>query len=57
MAEKCSICGKKIEETFLGKLEGTIIKIKEGDKNKLHYVCPECQKKHKDKLKEELAKS
>ena len=56
MAEKCAFCSKKIEETFLGKPEGTIVKIKEGDKYKIYYACPDCQRKHKDKLKEELAK-
>jgi hypothetical protein len=56
MAEKCSLCNKKIEEGFLGKLEGTIVKIKKGDSNEIHHVCPECQKKHKGKLKEELSK-
>ena len=56
MAEKCFFCDKKIEETFLGKLEGTIVKIKKNDKNDTYYVCNECQKKHKDNLKAELRK-
>ncbi len=34
---KCSKCGNKIEETFLGKMKGTFI-----DKQP---VCQECQKK------------
>ncbi|MBW2989169.1 hypothetical protein KY358_02515 [Candidatus Woesearchaeota archaeon] len=34
---KCSICGKKIEKTFLGKIMGTYM----GKKP----VCSECQKK------------
>ena len=55
MTKKCALCNAKIEETFLEKLEGTAVKIKEGDKNKIFYVCPECQKKHKN-LKEELKK-
>jgi len=55
MTEKCDLCGRKIEETFLGKLEGTMVKVKEGEKNKICYVCPECQKKRKN-LKEELGK-
>ena len=33
---KCSLCGKKIEITFLGKIKGTFYKGKP--------VCPECQK-------------
>ena len=41
---KCSICGNKIENTFLGKIIGTYIKKKP--------VCPEGQEKYK---KEELA--
>jgi DNA-directed RNA polymerase subunit RPC12/RpoP len=54
--EKCSICGNKIEETFLGKMSGTVVKIKKGDKNEVFYVCNECQKKFKGKIKEELSK-
>lgn len=38
---KCSICGRKIEETFLKKILGTYIK--KGKKKKA--VCFECQKK------------
>ena len=52
---KCDICGKKIEELFLNKINGTIIKIKEGDKNRTYYICTDCQKKYKD-LKAELKK-
>ena len=33
---KCSICKKKIEETFLNKIKGTYVKKKP--------VCNECQK-------------
>ena len=54
--EKCALCGKNIEETFLGKLEGTIAKVKKGDRNEIFYVCPGCQKTHKN-LKEELGKN
>ena len=46
MANKCNICGSKIETTFLGKIIGTRI----GKK----YVCSDCQKKHKNDLKKEL---
>ena len=38
MAEKCKICGNKIEVTFLNKLRGTFIKKK--------AVCSDCQKKY-----------
>lgn len=54
MAEKCALCMNDIKETFLGKLKGTKVFIKEGEKNREVLVCNECQKKHKDKLKEEL---
>tara|TARA_Y100000310_G_C20205082_1_gene588715 strand:+ start:146 stop:310 length:165 start_codon:yes stop_codon:yes gene_type:complete len=47
---KCSICGNKLQELFLEKLKGTIIR-KPG-KNKQYSVCFECQKKFK--TKEEL---
>jgi hypothetical protein len=43
---KCSICGRKIEVTFLNKIIGTQIKDKKG---KLHAICFECQKKHSNK--------
>ena len=45
---KCEICGKKITETFLGKVLGTYIK---DEKGKKHIICFECQKKFKDKKK------
>lgn len=53
---KCDLCSKNIEETFLGKIKGGIVKIKEKDRNKLYHVCFDCQKKYKDKTKEELSK-
>jgi len=54
MAEKCEICGKRVDETFLGKLKGTSVTIKRNDGNKIFYICNECQKTHKN-LKEKLA--
>jgi uncharacterized protein with PIN domain len=47
---KCNVCNNKIQELFLGKLKGTIIK-NEG-KSKKYNVCFECQKKftHKELL-------
>ena len=48
---KCDICSKKIEETFLNKILGTYIKDQKG---KTHPICPECQKKLKNK--EEILK-
>ena len=47
---KCTICGNKLQELFLEKIKGTIIK-KPG-KSKQYTVCFECQKKFK--TKEEL---
>ena len=44
---KCTICGNKLKELFLGKLKGTIVK-KPGASKK-YYVCFECQKKCKSK--------
>jgi len=55
-SEKCDLCGRKLEETFLTKFKGTIVKIKKGEKNKICYACPDCQKQHGSKLKEEISK-
>ncbi len=49
---KCSICKKKIEETFLNKPLGTMIK---DDKGKRHNICFECQKRFNND-KEEMLK-
>ena len=46
---KCEVCSKKIDEHFLKKIIGTVVKDKKGKK---HYVCAECQ--NKLKTKEEL---
>lgn len=43
MVNRCEICKEQIEEEY-GKLKGTIIKVLEDKKNKLIYVCSECQK-------------
>jgi len=45
---KCSLCGNKVEETFLGKIEGTYVGV---SRKEFKAVCSDCQKKHKD-LKE-----
>lgn len=37
---KCNICGKKIEETFLGKIKGAY----KGRGKKRKAICSECQK-------------
>lgn len=49
---KCTVCGKSIDTTFLGKIMGTYVKDKNG---KLHPVCFECQKKFDSK--EEILKA
>jgi len=49
---KCAICGDKLDELFLGKLKGTIVKIP--GKSKQYSVCFVCQKKFT--TKEELLK-
>jgi hypothetical protein len=43
---KCEVCGKKIAETFLGKVVGTYVKDAKGKK---HVICFECQKNLKTK--------
>jgi len=54
MAYKCALCGKRIEELWPGKLQGTIVKINRNGKNMLAYACSECQREHREKLKEEI---
>jgi len=54
---KCEICNNRIDETFLNKLDGTAIKVKDtNNKNQFVYICSDCQKKYKNKVKEELTK-
>ncbi len=43
---KCNICKNKIQETFLNKIIGTVVKDSKGKK---HSICFECQKKFKNK--------
>ncbi len=52
MATKCELCKEEIGVTFLGKLNGTTIKIGNGETSKKYNICPSCQKKYKDKLKD-----
>ncbi len=57
MPEKCILCGQKLDEGFAEKFIGTVVKIKGKDnKNKLYYCCSDCQKKHGNKIKEEVEK-
>ena len=51
---KCDICNEEIEKVFLGKLNGTIVKILEGEKNVEYRVCDKCQKEYKDKIKDKI---
>ncbi|HII71779.1 TPA: hypothetical protein HA265_03415 [Candidatus Woesearchaeota archaeon] len=39
---KCEICKSKVQETFLNKPIGTVVKDKKGKK---HTVCSGCQKR------------
>ncbi len=56
MTKKCAICNQDLEEEF-GKLDGTIIKVKdENNKNQLIYVCSNCQKQ-KDWIEKAKVKS
>ncbi|MBI2671320.1 hypothetical protein HYX16_00110 [Candidatus Woesearchaeota archaeon] len=43
---KCNLCGEKIEVVVLDKINGTYIKKK--------AVCSNCQRKHKEKLIEQI---
>ena len=52
---KCALCNAEIEEGFLGKLKGTVVRVKKGDKNEIVHVCPACQKAHGNSLKEKVA--
>lgn len=45
MAEKCALCGEKLQTTFLEKINGTYVRDKDGKK---HVVCNACQQQHKD---------
>lgn len=49
---KCALCKEKLEETFLNKRLGTLIK---NEKGKGHWICQSCQKgKSKEELLEKL---
>ena len=47
---KCTLCSNQIQELFLEKMKGTIIK--KPNSSKQHLICFECQKKFQ--TKEEL---
>jgi uncharacterized protein with PIN domain len=52
---KCELCNEEIKTTFLDKIKGTIIKTGENETSKSHYICSDCQKEHKEKIKEKLS--
>jgi len=54
MKQKCHLCKKEIQTTFLDKIKGTIIKTGEGETSKTHYICSSCQKEYKNELKNKL---
>ena len=56
MTQKCALCKKEIKTTFLDKLDGTIIKIKERESLKKYYICSACQKKYGKNLKNKISK-
>ena len=48
---KCEICKQSVEETFMKKIVGTVVKDENGKK---HYICNNCQNKFKNDKKEIL---
>jgi ribosome-binding protein aMBF1 (putative translation factor) len=49
---KCSICGKEIETTFLGKIKGNYVKVD----GKLYDVCNACFAANKENTKTKINK-
>jgi len=47
---KCDICGEKINNLFLGKIDGTYLK----KDQKKKVVCSSCQRKFKEDIYEKL---
>lgn len=50
---KCAICGKELQNTFLGKMRGNIVK----SAGKTNYVCNECFKENQNNIKQKVNKS
>ena len=55
MADKCVICEESVGKLFLDKIDGTIVKVKKEKGNENFLVCSDCQKEHKEKLKEKVS--
>ncbi len=49
---KCSVCGKEIETTFLGKINGNYVK----SAGKAYSVCSSCFKVNKETIKTKINK-
>ena len=55
MVQRCTLCKEEIGTTFLEKLDGTVVKMGEGEDSKKCYVCSDCQKEHGENLKEKIS--
>jgi ribosome-binding protein aMBF1 (putative translation factor) len=49
---KCTLCGKEIEITFLGKLKGNYVKTN----GKVYTVCASCFRSNKDEIRTKVNK-
>jgi uncharacterized protein with PIN domain len=56
MSQKCALCKEELKNSFMEKVEGTVIKTGTGETSKKYWVCTACQKENKDQLKEKVAK-
>jgi hypothetical protein len=54
--KKCEICKEDIILGFMDKPRGTIVKVKDDEKNNFIHICRDCQKKFGDGLMAELGK-
>ena len=51
----CAVCKEEMKFGFMDKVVGTVVWVKEGESKRKVYVCPACQKKHKDELKDKVS--
>lgn len=56
MIQKCVLCNEEIGTTFLDKLDGTVVKLGEGESSKKFHICSACQKEHGDGLRDKVSK-